>query len=443
MPPLRIYSIANTVTYNASTYYRIDVPLTTMEELGLPVEPIVDSGDPSIPNINRVLAVTQADINLFYQPVSDSLREQMIRLKSLYPARDATGTWKYPPSFVVDTDDNLFMVHPMNPQFRELGIRMPDGKLLRPGDEVGSIDAETNERIVLWKDGQRGFDIARNIDRLRSYRDILATAEGVTCSTPRSAEYVTAESGNTNTFVSPNMVRFDHYDKIDLRNHAPEVWVLWQGSTTHFEDFYDIRNALPLVVKRYPQVRFIFWGALHPWIIQNLPSDRFKYIRWCPYAEYRLRLATIGHDIAIAPLRPHRFNQCRSAIKFYESAVLDRPAAFLGQGGETPYGDEVIDGQTGLLWTSVEDFVTKLSTLIEDETTRYYLASNSRDWLSEHRDAMKLARPLYEFYQSVRARKRDTTALPSPEEWATKRDEILSAVNAQLADSNGQRVHAE
>ena len=316
---------------------------------------------------------------------------------------------------------------------------VPNGKLLRPGDEVGALD-EQDQKQVLWRDGERGFDIARNLAKLQNYRDILALAEGVTCSTPRSADYVTSESGNTHTFVSPNMVRFDHYEKIDLRDHSPEVWILWQGSTTHFEDFYDIRQALALIIKRYPQVRFILWGALHPGLVQNLPSDRFKYIPWCRYAEYKLRLCTIGHDIAIAPLRPHRFNQCRSAIKFYESALLERPAAFLGQGGETHYGDEVIDGQTGLLWATPDEFTDKLCQLIEDATLRKWLAQNSRDWLTQNRDAMKLARPLYDFYQSVRARKRRDTPLPDPRVWEERKTEMLAKVNAQLAAGNGDAV---
>jgi hypothetical protein len=433
--PLSIYTVCNTLSYNASTYYRLDVPLTTMEEVGLPVEPIVDNGDPSIPNENRIRAICQSDINLFYQPVSDNLLEQMTRLSTILPAKDASGTYRYPPSFICDTDDNLFMVHPMNPAYKDLGIRMPNGRLLKPGDEVGSVDA-TGKKRVMWRDGENGFAIQANLAKLTSYRDILAAAEGVTCSTPRVAKYVTAESGQTNTFVNPNMVRFDHYDDIRLAPHDDEVWVMWQGSTTHFEDFYEIRNALPLIVKRYRNVKFILFGALDPWIVQNLPSDRFHYIPWCRYTEYKLRLATIGHDISIAPLRPHAFNQCRSAIKAYESWVLHRPAAFLGEGGDTPYGDEIINGETGLLWTTTEEFVEKLSLLIENTALRKRLAANGRDWLSENRDAMKLVRPLYDFYQSVRARKRDNTPLPTPEQWAERKAEIFAATQAQLAYEN-------
>jgi len=442
--PLRIYTMINTLTYNASTYYRLDVPLTTMEELGLPVEPIVDNGDPTIPNRNRILAVCQSDINLLYQPVSPSLREQILRLDSLFPAKTATGDWHYPPSFICDTDDNLFQVHPMNPAYRTLGIRMPDGRLLREGDEVGVVD-QTGARRVLWKDGVDGFNIADNLLKLQSYRDILATAAGVTCSTPRVENYVRTESGNDRTFISPNMVRFDHYEPVDLRPHPDEVRILWQGSTTHFEDFYDIRQSLPLIVRRYPHVKFMFWGALHPWIIQNMPSDRFRYIPWCNYAEYKLRLATIGHDIAIAPLRPHRFNVCRSAIKFYEAAVLTPPVAFLGQGGGTPYSDEVLDGETGAIWDTPQQFVEQLSRLIEDAPERKRLAANSRDWLSEHRDAMKLAPRLYEFYREVRTRKQRDTPLPTPEAWATRKQELLAAVAAQLANTpvpNGEPADA-
>jgi hypothetical protein len=426
--PLKIYTVANTLSYNASTYYRLDVPLTTMEECGLPVEPIIDNGDPSIPDINRMAALTSSDINLFYQPVSENLLEQMRRLNSLLPAKDAAGDWRYPPSFVVDTDDDLFNVHPMNPAFKDLGIRMPNGRLLKPGDEVGMVD-DNGQKRIMWKDGEAGFDIARNLAKMANYRELLANADGVTCSTPRSEQYVRDETSHPRTFV------------IDLRPHPEEIRILWQGSTTHFEDFYDIRQSLPIVIRRYPHVRFIIWGALHPWIIQNVPSDRFTYIPWCRYAEYKLRLSTIGHDIAIAPLRPHRFNQSRSAIKFYESAVLHHTPAFLGQGGETPYGDEVVDGETGLLWTTPREFTDKLCTLIENADLRTRLASASRDWLSEHRDAVKLAPKLYDFYMSLREHRAATTPLPSDDEWARRKDEILAAVAAQLDDPEPENAN--
>jgi hypothetical protein len=127
---------------------------------------------------------------------------------------------------------------------------------------------------------------------------------------------------------------------------------------------------------------------------------------------YKDRLVMMGHDIAVAPLRNHRFNQCRSGIKFYESTVMKQPAAFLGQRSGA-YADEVIDGQTGLLWDTPYEFGEKLSQLIEDATLRQTLASNAKQWVHENRDAMKLVKPFYEYLRTLRKDKERGLVIPT------------------------------
>lgn len=416
MKPLKVYiPIPRAPGYNASFYYRLDCPFITMEEAGLPVETIVDHSDPEIPMMNRVYAFYHSDIAMFYQPTGASILEEIRRLQSFGMAH-IDGQWTAPPSIVVNTDDNLFMVHPKNPAFRDLGIRMPDGRLLAPAGEVGEM-TESGRRKVIWRgrenvrgnppagtvlpDGSVVMDVRANQNKLSIYRDILTEADSVVCSTPTVEEYVRQEANPRRTFVSPNMVRFDHYEQVDLAPHPDEIRILWQGSTTHYEDFIDLTDVLPTILKQYPQVKFIFWGAKIPWIMENIPTDRYTFIPWCPYQEYKLRLVMMGHDIAIAPLRPHRFNVCRSAIKYYESTVMRQPAAFLGQ-NTGPYAAEVIDGQTGMLWNTPYEFGDKLRTLIENEKLRREIASNGKQWVRENRDAMKLVKPLYEHLRELR-----------------------------------------
>lgn len=400
--------------YNASTYYRLEVPLTTAEDMGLGVYPVIDTLDPEIPMQNRVTAFYEADVCLFYQPVGEALVHNMKQAMEMIPCKRG-DKWKWPPTIVLDTDDNLFDVSPLNHAYQTLGCRAPDGAMLQKGEEVGILN-DKGEKQSLWKDGEKGFSIEANQKKLENYRTLLNMADAVTCSTSHSEAYVKRETQQQRTFVTPNCIRLDHYEPIDLAPHPDKVRILWQGSPTHYEDWYPLRDALGYLTRKYPQIEWVIWGALYPWVMELIPNDRYQYIKWMPYAQYKLRLATIGHDINLAPLQPTRFNLCRSAIKWYESSILKNPAATIAE-DTGPYHDEIIDGETGLLFKDPQEFIEKVSLLVENATERKRLASNAKDWVVENRDAFKVVPKLIDYYRQLREIKKQDKPQPTEEEW--------------------------
>jgi hypothetical protein len=154
-------------------------------------------------------------------------------------------------------------------------------------------------------------------------------------------------------------------------------------------DLYGIRDPLKNVMRKYPQAKFISFGQEAPvmnrWFAEF--KDRFEYIPWVDPDAYTYRLSIIGHDINLCPLRASEFNEAKSAIKWYESSAISRPAATLA-GAFGPFL-EIEDGQTGMLYESPAEFEAKLGQLIEDATLRQRLAQNAKDWVHEHRDIRK------------------------------------------------------
>lgn len=410
---LVVYSLLK--GYNASSYYRLEVPLTTAEDMGLGVYPILDSFDPEVPNEQRMAALYQSDLLLFYQPVGQSLIDHGNQIQRMIPAKQG-GNWKWPPSIVIDTDDNLFDVNPLNNAFQGLGIRMPNGEPIEAGDEVGIMDTN-GKRHRLWKDGEDGFSVAENRKKLDIYRQILNLSDAVTCSTPETEAYVKRESEAKRTFVTPNCIRLDHYEPVELAPHPGKIRIMWQGSPTHEEDWFPLRNAMGYLTRRYPEIEWVIWGVLYPWVMELVPTDRYRHIKWTPYTQYKLRLCTIGHDINLAPLTPTRFNLCRSAIKFYESSILRQPAATVAQ-ATGPYLAEIQDGETGLLYRTPEEFIEKVSFLVENEQERRRIASNAKDWVNENRDAFKVVPKLVDYWRELRELKKQERPQPSEEEWA-------------------------
>ena len=293
---------------SASFYYRLDVPIRTAEDLGLPVKVLVDTDSASIPEQERIDGFCNADVLLLYQPVGDSPIRNVRGLQSFIPSmRD--GEWKWPPTVVLESDDNLFNVSPLNQAFKTLGIRDMDGNMIPAGHHIGII--RDGERRVLWRDGVKGFSIGANRQRISSYRKLLEMADCIQVSTAGVGEAMKKELTPRRLKIWPNLVRLDDYEQVDLREDPKTIKILWQGGIAHYEDWFPLRDALGKITKKYPEVHWIIWGAQFPWVNELIPAHRYTFKSWCAYHEYKLRLAMIGHDISLAPLTNNRSEERR------------------------------------------------------------------------------------------------------------------------------------
>ena len=411
--PLKIYATIPS-HHTASWYYRLEVPLHTARDLGLPVRVIIDNNEvgPSIDD--RARAFSEADIILLYQPIGDAPINNIRGVQSIIPSK-RDDTWKWPPTIVLETDDNLFNVSPLNPAFGSLGIRDMNGNDIPEGHHIGIMEA--GEKRILYKDGEGGFSISRNQQALASYRRILEMVDAVSCSTEPVKASVLKEAKPARTRVWPNLIRFSDYEQVSVLKDPKQVNILWQGGAAHYEDWFPLRGALGNITKKYPQVHWTIWGAQYPWVNELMPAHRYTFKAWCPYQEYRLRLAMVGHDISLAPLNDHRFNTCRSAIKFYEASVLKQDIPTLAQ-NSAAYAKEMIDGETGLLFNNPQEFEDKLSLLIENETERKRLGRNAKDWCHEHRDAMKEVPKMVQWWQELREERKLEQPRVGDAEWA-------------------------
>jgi glycosyltransferase involved in cell wall biosynthesis len=413
MRPMTVYTLIPYV-HSASFAYRLEVPLQTAAVLGLPVKAVIDHNDAGTPAEDRVRMFCEADIITLYQPIGEQVVNNLRGIKSFIPSK-RNGEWKYPPTFIVETDDNLFNVSPLNQAFKNLGIRDMDGNQIPIGHHIGVV--EEGERKVLWRDGEKGFSIARNRQAMASYRKVLEMADQVQCSTPAVEAAVLRETSPARTRVFPNLMRFDHYPQVAIQQETDKIKILWQGGIAHYEDWFPLREALGNITAKYPEVHWIIWGAQYPWVNELIPAHRYTYVDWCAYQEYKLRLVMMDHDISLAPLTSNVFNDCRSAIKWYEASVLRKPAATLAQ-NTGPYKREIIDGETALLFNDPKEFEEKLSLLIEDVKLRRTLGANAKDWVSQNRDAMKEVPKIVESWEQLREERKREQPHPTESEWA-------------------------
>jgi len=401
---LTIYTNAPAATYNASFYYRGVLPLWNMQKLMLPAQVTIDSFGADIDPMTRQTNSLQCDINLSYQVVGDAFGEIMESSRTWPYQYLDDGTKVAPPSFVFDTDDDLFNVSPTNSAFENLGYKDFHGNELEDGQKIWVRHPASNDLNLLWSDGVN-VDYSKNKAKLMGFKRNLNLAELITTSGENTKAYILRELGpeaEKKIHIYPNCIDFHDYPKVELAPHPKEIRILWQGSPTHWEDLYEIKDSLRRIMEKHSNVKLIIWGADYPWLYKELPKERVELIGWMDYRVYKIRLSTIGHDIAIAPLRKTVFNQSRSAIKWYESAAVWQPAATLAS-NTSAFKMEMEDGKTGLLFNNAEEFETKLSGLIEDTKLRQTLAANAKDWIKTNRDPAVHAMALYRKYQEVRA----------------------------------------
>jgi hypothetical protein len=133
-----------------------------------------------------------------------------------------------------------------------------------------------------------------------------------------------------------------------------------------------------------------FFAALHT------PFKTFEPL--CAYERYVQILR--ASDVALLPLLPTLFNRNKSDLKLLECAghgvaVLASP---------TVYQDSLVDGVTGLLYHSAEEFEERLRLLLRDQALRQRLTAAARAWVEEHRLLAYHFTERYDWYLRMRAR---------------------------------------
>lgn len=390
-------------------YYRILAPVKSLFKMGL-AEAFIDSGKQS--GDDAIQAMFTSDIILDYAltgPNMESVLNVVGNMKAGW--NESRSEMRFPPSLVFDLDDRVDCLHPFNPAFVHLGVRAPNGEKLVKGDKIVTTFPDGGE-LVLWEDGvsrQDGqtFDVERNWRKVNSIFDTARRCDGVTVPSNGLRDFYRDELGCREVYVFPNTIIPEDYPKVRLapRENPDEVRILWQGGASHLVDWFPLRDAVAIVAKKYPQVKFVIWGTEFKWVHDNIPEKQLELHEWVPYDAYKPMRVVIDADINLCPLVDNIFNRGKSAIKWYESVMPFVPEATLA-GNVPPYNEEMEDGKTGLLYRDPQEFVEKLSALIEDEALRLKLGYAARGWVMQNRHYEKTVPALFEFYQHLRALKK-------------------------------------
>jgi glycosyltransferase involved in cell wall biosynthesis len=179
----------------------------------------------------------------------------------------------------------------------------------------------------------------------------------VTVSTPYLAELYAPF--NSNIVVLPNCVKAELLDM--PRKRTERVTVGWQGGTSHLVDLCAVQDPLREVLDAHPDADMHWIGVDYSPLVR-------RACRFTPWSDdvgdyYK----AVDFDIAIAPLADVPFNRAKSHLKALDAAARGIPIICTDM---EPYRDFVIDGETGYLVRTPEEWVKRLTDLIHDEAAR-------------------------------------------------------------------------
>ena len=401
---LRVYA-SNKQTSFACQYYRLQIPLAQFEKAGYAVT-WYDNGDQGPQD--SAAAMSRADFDVFWCPTPHQLGmfQNIVGMKSGL----LDGKFHLSPTLVIDVDDNRDYMHPHNPPgFVTQGVRgYPDTSLLQPGQTLYSPDGDGKPH-PLWVDKETYysgivFDIERNLTAMRLTHQMHRLAHAMTTPSPHLSRYLHEAIGVKYVHTFPNTIIPEDYVSYPLVRKDKRVRILWQGGCSHDVDWYPLRHALKDVAAKHKDAVFVIFGEMIGWVADYIPAEQLEWHPWVDYAAYKMKRALLNVDINLCPLAKNLFNICKSAIKWYEGSVWDTPEGTLAA-DVPPYSDEMVDGETGLLYKDPKEFAEKLSLLIENAQLRTRLGQAAKRWVLENRTPEQTIPPLWEFYNEVRDRR--------------------------------------
>jgi hypothetical protein len=238
-----------------------------------------------------------------------------------------------------------------------------------------------------------------NIDnRKENHIQMLKTADSITFSTEALKNIYVNDYGiqaNKIKVIRNNLPQFlyslpyrNEPRKFNDTDKKPRVF--WSGSASHLGPDSDLSFILPMIMKTVDEYRWVFQGVLPNELVEFVKQGKIEFIPWVPtYGLANMQFYKARPDICIAPIKPSRFNTCKSDLKYLENCALGAPSittSFLSKGLKSPYdvvGAEICLDPDPDVWKSMIDHLVKNPDYYMEVVKSQYKVLNGR-WMENN-----------------------------------------------------------
>ena len=348
---LKIMAIERDKT--ACNYYRLLVPLHTMDEQGLAEVHFIEEKD-LLQDRARDMALW-ADIIVFQRPATEAWFNFIKTCR------------KYGKVVISDYDDDPFNTSPLNPYYQYIGTEPVLWKWADGTDEwLWSED-------MVSASGKKIFNIEANINHRDMFRLNFKKSDLVTCTTNLLRnEFLKI---NPNVAVLPNCIDPDFFPK-NVEMVKKNIRIGWQGGCSHYEDLYMMRPSIVEILNKNKNVTFVYFGDMRfQGLFKDAPQDQIEYHPWVQHNAYPFQLTLLNLDIGLCPLVDNQFNRNKSSIKWMEYSMV---GACTLASDVPPYNIDIKNDKTGLLIKD-EEWTGTLQKLIDNKDLRLTLAKAAKE----------------------------------------------------------------
>lgn len=270
---------------------------------------------------------------------------------------------------ILDIDDNYDIIDPLSDMYQV----------------YGTAEVKLDNGQYLWKDKEKRFSIETNKTRLEKFHEVMRKVTAIVTTAFPLKNY--ANQFNKNVAVIPNAIDFELFPRLNIQRDK-EVKILWAGGSSHYPDLIEIAPILGEIMNMYPQVHLYLYGVIFEAVLKYLPRERVHSKTWINADGHGYRLACVNADIGICPLKDMDFNTYKSSIKYYEYSALGIPTIAKKI---SPYADDITHNQTGMLYSTLDEFKAQLIELIDDPIKRITLGQNGYDYVKKYRNITSIA----------------------------------------------------
>lgn len=249
-------------------------------------------------------------------------------------------------------------------QFRQILKLKSEGTIV-----VANID-DWVPTIGKLGDDRHGFSTSIRKNNTEWFLKSLGVVDGFFCSTPWLQSKL-ASYGKP-TWLCRNGLDLERYDYPKPLNDTG-VLIGWAGGTGHWGALHGVKDALNEVLFDNPNAHFVSVGDQAYEILDAGLADRLHQIDWQDLWMYPRDMAMF--DIAIAPAEVNDFYRAKSQLRFYEAGAVGACPVV------APMYDEVVDGVTGFIARSSDDWYDILNNVVRDHDLRRSVADAAKDYV--------------------------------------------------------------
>lgn len=307
-----------------------------------------------------------------------------------------------PKKIVLEYDDQIFSVHPMNPAYKNFGTEevfitykdkftCDNAKMFlrERGDTREIIDnPDGSSTFEMWKDGKDGFDVKANRLRALGAQYAIAHADLVTVTNNFLGKQFRKYRPKGPIAVIPNVVDFERWLPMKP-NETDEIRIGWQGGSAHYQDLHLIRKPLWKLLDKHKNLKLVLQGVGFDALFKANPdnnmtdySDRIEWRAWhSDQRTYPLDLRDMRCDIGICPVIDDAFNRGKSELKWIEFGAMKIPSVV----SPVCY-TSVKHGKTGLVANSEKEWFDCLDLLISNKKVRDEMGQKVYDRIRGYHD---------------------------------------------------------